>query len=167
RVDIVMQRVIDVLGSIPTLVVVTLMMVVMKPGIGAIILTLALTGWMDMRLIARSGVLSIKELEYVQAARTMGAGDLYIIRKEIMPNIIEHMLPQIMICVPNAVFLESFLSFAGLGLPVGECSLGTLLSAGFENVLLHPYKLIPCSVIMLLLMISCHLTAQGMEKVLN
>ncbi len=167
KADIIMQRVLDVLGSIPTLVVVTLLMIVMKPGMVTIIIALALTGWIEISLIARSQVLKIKNLEYVQAARTLGAGNLHIITKEIIPNTVQHLLPQIMISVPSAVFLEAFLSFVGLGMPVGSCSLGTLLSNGFANVLIYPYLLFPAAVIMLLLMIACHLMATGMKELLN
>ncbi len=167
KADIIMQRILDVLGSIPTLVVVTLLMIVLKPGMVTIIIALALTGWIEISLIARSQVLKIKNLEYVQAARTLGAGNLHIITKEIIPNTVQHLLPQIMISVPSAVFLEAFLSFVGLGMPVGSCSLGTLLSNGFANVLIYPYLLFPAAVIMLLLMIACHLMATGMEELLN
>ena len=67
--DILMQRTIDVIGSIPTLVVVTLLMIVLKPGIGSIIFALMLSGWIEMSRIARAEVLKVKELEYIQAAK--------------------------------------------------------------------------------------------------
>ncbi len=162
--DIIMQRVIDVIGSIPTLVVVTLLMLVLEPGMGSIILALMLSGWISMSLIARAEVLKVKELEYVQAARTMGAGHGHIIFREIVPNILGKLVTQIMLSIPAAVFLEAFLSFVGLGMPAGTCSLGTLLSDGFQNALLHPYKLLPAAIIMILLMVGCHLVAEGLKK---
>lgn len=163
-VDLVMQRFIDVLSSIPTLVVVTLLMLVLKPGMGSIIVALMVSGWFEMSLIARAEVLKVKELEYVQAAKTMGAGHLHIIFKDIVPNIVGKLVTQIMLSIPQAVFLEAFLSFVGLGMPAGTCSLGTLLSEGFKNAMLHPYKLLPAAVIMILLMIGCHLVAEGIKK---
>ena len=162
--DILMQRTIDVIGSIPTLVVVTLLMLVLEPGMGSIIIALMLSEWIQMSLIARSQVLKVKQLEYVQAARTMGAGHGHIIFREIVPNIVGKLANQIMLCIPEAVFLEAFLSFVGLGMPAGSCSLGTLLSDGFQNALLHPYKLLPAAVIMVLLMVGCHLVAEGVKK---
>ncbi len=72
--DIIMQRIADVIGSIPTLVVVTLLMLVMEPGMGSIIFALMLSGWIEMSQISRAQVLHIKEMEYIQAARTIGAG---------------------------------------------------------------------------------------------
>lgn len=167
RTDLVMQRIVDVLGSIPALVIVTLLMLVLKPGMWTIVLALMLTGWMEMSLIARSHVLKIKNLDYVQAARTLGAGNMHIILKEIIPNTIGHLFPQLMLTVPSAIFFETFLSFVGLGMPIGTCSLGTLLSNGFDNVLIHPYKLIPPAIAMITLMVSCHLIARGLEKVIT
>ncbi len=162
--DIIMQRFADIIDSIPTLVIVTLLMLIMKPGIGSIIIALMISGWIRMSMIARVEVLKIKELEYVQAARTLGAGHFHIIFREIAPNIIGKLVTQIMLSIPSAVFLEAFLSFVGLGMPAGACSLGTLLSDGFSNALLHPYKLIPPAMIMILLMVSCHLIADGIKN---
>ena len=162
--DIIMQRILDVIGSIPTLVVVTLLMLILKPGMGSIIVALMITGWTGMSMIARSEVLKVKELEYIQASRTMGAGHFHIIFREIVPNITGKLVTQIMLSIPTAVFLEAFLSFVGLGMPAGTCSLGTLLSEGFSNAFLHPYKLIPAAVIMILLMVGCHLVAEGIKK---
>ncbi len=162
--DIIMQRITDIIDSIPTLVVVTLLMLIMQPGMGSIIIALMLSGWIGMSKIARAEVMKVKELEYVQAARTMGAGHVHIIFNEITPNIIGKLMTQIMLSIPSAVFLEAFLSFVGLGMPAGTCSLGTLLSEGFSNALLHPYKLIPPATIMILLMIGCHLISDGIKK---
>ena len=73
-------------------------------------------------------------------------------------------MTQIMLSIPAAVFLEAFLSFVGIGMPAGSCSLGTLLLDGFNNAMLHPYKLLPPAIIMILLMVGCHLVAEGMKK---
>jgi oligopeptide transport system permease protein len=107
--DIFMQRAVDVLGSIPTLVVVTLLMMVLQPGMGSIILALMLSGWIEMSLISRAEVMRVKELEYVQAARTMGSGHIHIIFRDIVPNILGKLVTQIMLSIPAAVFLEAFL----------------------------------------------------------
>ena len=162
--DLVMQRFIDIISSIPTLVVVTLLMLVLEPGMGSIIVALMVSGWFEMSLIARAEVLKVKELEYVQAAKTMGAGHMHIIFRDIVPNIVGKLVTQIMLSIPQAVFLEAFLSFVGLGMPAGTCSLGTLLSDGFKNAMLHPYKLLPAAIIMILLMVGCHMVAEGVKK---
>ncbi|MCR5137934.1 MAG: ABC transporter permease [Oscillospiraceae bacterium] len=164
KADLFMQQIVDIAGSIPSLVIVTLLMLVLKPGVGAIIFALMLTGWMEMSIIARTQVLRLKDQEFVQAARTLGAGKAFILFREILPNITGTLITQIMVSIPSAIFLETFLSFVGLGLPLGSCSLGRLISEGFENCLLHPYKLFPCIVILVLLMVACNLVADGLRE---
>jgi oligopeptide transport system permease protein len=138
-------------------------MLIMKPGMGAIIFALILTGWMEMSMVARAQVLRLKEQEFVLAARTLGAGNLFILFREMLPNIVGTLITQIMVSIPDAIFLETFLSFVGLGLPLGGCSLGSLISDGFENCLLHPYKLFPCMMILVALMLACNLVADGLK----
>ena len=75
KVDMVMQRITEILSSLPTLVVVTLMLVVMKPGLGSIIIALMLTGWINMSRIVRAQVLKLKDQEFVLAARTLGVSN--------------------------------------------------------------------------------------------
>ncbi|MCR4924408.1 MAG: ABC transporter permease [Lachnospiraceae bacterium] len=164
RWDFIMQKIVDIMGSIPTLIIVTLLMLVLKPGIGSIIIALMLTGWMEMSMVARAKVLELKEREYILAARTLGANGFYIITKELMPNIISIMITQLMVTIPDAIFLETFLSFVGLGLPVGSCSLGRIISDGFESCLLHPYKLFPAVIILVILMIASNLVADGLKE---
>jgi oligopeptide transport system permease protein len=163
RTDFIMQQIVDIFGSIPTLVIVTILMLIMKPGIGAIIFALILTGWMEMSMVARAQVLRLKEQEFVLAARTLGAGNMFILFREMLPNIVGTLITQIMVTIPDAIFLETFLSFVGLGLPLGGCSLGSLISDGFENCLLHPYKLFPCMIILVALMLACNLVADGLK----
>ena len=164
KTDLIMQQIVDIAGSIPSLVIVTLLMLVLKPGVGTIIFALMLTGWMEMSIIARTQVLRLKDQEFVQAARTLGANSAFILFREILPNVTGTLITQIMVSIPGAIFLETFLSFVGLGLPLGSCSLGQLISEGFANCLLHPYKLLPCMVILVLLMIACNLVADGLRE---
>ncbi|MCR5790122.1 MAG: ABC transporter permease [Lachnospiraceae bacterium] len=164
RTDMLMQQFVDVASSIPSLVIVTLLMLILEPGIGAIIIALMLTGWMEMSIVARAQVLKLKEQEFVLAARTLGAGQFFILFREILPNIVGTLITQIMVTIPNAIFLETFLSFVGLGLPIGSCSLGRLISDGFDNCLLHPYQLVPCMLLLILLMIACNLIADGLKE---
>ena len=83
RVDMVMQRIVEVINSIPTLVIATLMLVILKPGIIPILFVLVLTGWIGMSRIARAQMLKLKEQEFVLASKTLGASDMHIIFKDI------------------------------------------------------------------------------------
>lgn len=166
-VDIVMQRFLEICNGIPRLVIVTLLLLVLKPGMVTIVIALMLTEWMSMSRIARAEMLKLKEREFVLASRTLGAGSMHIIFSEILPNIIGPVITQVMFSIPTAIFTEAFLSFVGLGIPVPQCSLGSLISEGFNSFTTHPYQIIPPIVVMALLMLSFNLVADGLREALD
>ena len=129
RVDMVMQRFLEVANGIPRLVIVTLLLLVLQPGMVTIIFALMLTEWVGMSRIARAEMLKLKDQEFVLASRTLGAGSFFIIFKEVLPNIIGPIITQVMFSIPTAIFTEAFLSFVGLGIPVPQCSLGSLIAS--------------------------------------
>ena len=167
RVDMLMQRFLEVANGIPRLVIVTLLLLVLQPGMLTIIFALMLTEWVGMSRIARAEMLKLKEQEFVLASRTLGAGSFFIIFKEILPNIIGPIITQVMFSIPTAIFTEAFLSFVGLGIPVPQCSLGSLISEGFNSFTTHPYQIIPPIVVMALLMLSFNMVADGLREALD
>ncbi|MCM1326384.1 MAG: ABC transporter permease [Bacteroidales bacterium] len=167
KVDIVMQRFLEVANGIPRLVIVTLLLLVLQPGMLTIICALMLTEWVGMSRIARAEMLKLKEQEFVLASRTLGAGHFFIIFREVLPNIIGPIITQVMFSIPTAIFTEAFLSFVGLGIPVPQCSLGSLISEGFNSFTTHPYQIIPPIVVMALLMLSFNLVADGLREALD
>ena len=167
RVDMIMQRILEIANGIPRLVIVTLMLLVIPPGITTIILALMLTEWIGMARISRAEMLKLKEQEFVLASRTLGAGSFFIIFKEVLPNIIGPIITQVMFSIPTAIFTEAFLSFIGLGIPVPQCSLGSLISDGFNSLTTHPYQIIPPIIVMALLMLSFNLVADGLREALD
>lgn len=167
KTDMIMQRILEVINGIPRLVIVTLLMLIMKPGMVTIIIALMMTEWVSMSRIARAEMLKLKEQEFVLASRTLGAGSFFIIFKEVLPNIIGPIITQVMFSIPTAIFTEAFLSFVGLGIPVPQCSLGSLISEGFNSFTTHPYQIIPPIVVMALLMLSFNLTADGLREALD
>jgi len=167
KVDMVMQRILEVANGIPRLVIVTLLLLVLQPGMITIICALMLTEWVGMSRIARAEMLKLKEQEFVLASRTLGAGSFFIIFKEILPNIIGPIITQVMFSIPTAIFTEAFLSFVGLGIPVPRCSLGSLISELFNSFTTHPYQIVPPIVVMALLMLSFNLAADGLREALD
>lgn len=167
KVDMVMQRFLEIANGIPRLVIVTLLLLVLKPGMLTIIFALMLTEWVGMSRIARAEMLKLKEQEFVLASRTLGAGSFFIIFKEVLPNIIGPIITQVMFSIPTAIFTEAFLSFVGLGIPVPQCSLGSLISEGFNSFTTHPYQIIPPIVVMALLMLSFNLVGDGLREALD
>ncbi len=167
KTDIVMQRILEVANGIPRLVIVTLLLLVLQPGMVTIVIALMLTEWVGMSRIARAEMLKLKEQEFVLASRTLGAGSFFIIFREVLPNIIGPIITQVMFSIPTAIFTEAFLSFVGLGIPVPRCSLGSLISEGFNSFTTHPYQIIPPIVVMALLMLSFNLVADGLREALD
>ena len=127
KVDMLMQRFLEVANGIPRLVIVTLLLLVLQPGMITIIFALMLTEWVGMSRIARAEMLKLKDQEFVLASRTLGAGSFFIIFKEVLPNIIGPIITQVMFSIPTAIFTEAFLSFVGLGIP------GAAVLAGFPD----------------------------------
>lgn len=166
-VDSVMQRFAEIVNGIPRLVIVTLLMLILKPGIATIIFALMITGWIGMQRIARAEMLKLKEREFVLASRTLGSGNLAIIFREILPNIIGPVITQTMFSIPTAIFTEAFLSFVGLGIPVPQCSLGSLISDAFNSFTTHPYQIIPPVIVLALLMLSFNILADGLREALD
>ena len=167
KVDMVMQRFLEVANGIPRLVIVTLLLLVLKPGMITIIFALMLTEWVGMSRIARAEMLKLKDQEFVLASRTLGAGSFFIIFKEVLPNIIGPIITQVMFSIPTAIFTEAFLSFVGLGIPVPQCSLGSLIRELYNSITTHPYQLVPPIVVKSLLMLSFNLLADGLREALD
>ena len=167
RVDSIMQRFSEIVNGIPRLVIVTLLMLIMKPGIATIIFALMITEWIGMSRIARAEMLNLKEREFVLASRTLGAKNFSIIFHEILPNINGQVITQTMFSIPTAIFTEAFLSFVGLGIPVPQCSLGSLISDAFNSFTTHPYQIIPPILVLALLMLSFNMLADGLREALD
>jgi len=165
--DSIMQRFAEIVNGIPRLVIVTLLMLILKPGIATIIFALMITEWIGMSRIARAEMLNLKEREYVLASRTLGAKNFSIIFKEILPNINGQVITQTMFSIPTAIFTEAFLSFVGLGIPVPQCSLGSLISDAFNSFTTHPYQIIPPIIVLAVLMLSFNLLADGLREALD
>ena len=164
RVDSVMQRIAEIINGIPRLVIVTLLMLILPRGFITIVFALMITEWIGMSRIARAEMLKLKESEFVLASRTLGARDLRIIFREILPNIVGPITTQIMFSIPTAIFTEAFLSFVGLGIPVPMCGLGSLISDAFNSFTTHPYQIIPPIIVLALLMLSFNMLADGLRE---
>ncbi len=163
KIDSVMQRIVEVLSGIPNLVVVTLFVLVLKPGLVSIILALMITGWISMSRVVRSQVLKMKEHEFILAAKTLGASSFIILFKELLPNIIGQIIVMTMFSIPNAIFYESFLAFVGLGLQPPLASLGVLISDGYRAMITHPHLVIFPTLVLSVLMLSFNLIADGLR----
>lgn len=167
RLDILMQRIIEVIAGIPTLVVVSLLVIVLNPGIVSIIVAMAISQWTVTARLVRANTLRLKEMEHVMASRTLGVGTWRIMFKEIFPNLLSTVIVMTMLSIPGAIFMEAFLSFVGLGIPNPQASLGSLINDGFQNMLLYSYQLAIPAIFFALLMLSLNIIGDGLRDALD
>lgn len=140
-VDMLIMRLIDVGVCIPSLIYVTLIMLFMGSGPVAIIIAIAMTGWMDSARVVRGRILQFKNREFVLAAQTQGASPMRIIFRHILPNILGQQVVSVTSAIPGAIFLEAYLSFIGLGIQSPMTSWGQLSQLGASCYRLYPYQL--------------------------
>lgn len=178
KVDLIMMRIVDVIYSLPDMLMVILLSVVLKEvldvsafpilkKIGANMISLfmvfALLYWTGMARMVRGQVLTIKQNEYVLAAKVSGAKSGRIIRKHILPNTISVIIITAALQVPSAIFTESFLSFIGLGVQAPMPSLGSLANAARSGITQYPYKLLFPAMMICLITLACNLLGDGLR----
>ena len=161
-----MQRIVEVANSVPRLVIVSVLAIFMPKGMGLVIVALLLTEWIGMSKIARAEMLRIKEQEYVLASRTLGAHSMHIIFKQILPNTIGPIITQVMFSIPTAIFTEAFLSFVGVGIMLPQCSIGSLIENGFNNITTLPYQILPPIIVLALQMLGFNFIGDGFREAL-
>lgn len=163
RTDVFMQRVLEILAGVPSLVIVVLMLLVFEPGVFSIILALVISSWIPMARVVRAQTLRVKQMEYVQAARALGCTDAAIAFSHVLPNISGVVIVRAMFSIPSAIFFETFLSFLGVGMKIPNASLGTLLNGGYKVFKLYPYQMFIPAVILCVIMLSFNLFADGLR----
>jgi oligopeptide transport system permease protein len=167
KIDNIMQRFIEIIYSIPYLLIAILLIMVLGSGVWSIILAYAITGWVTMARLVRGQMLVVKEQEFVLAARSMGAKPWRIIMKHLIPNVVGVIVVQITFVVPTAIFVESFLSFIGLGIKPPLASLGNLLNDGAHVMRYHANRLIFPTIVFSLILLSFNLLGDGLRDALD
>ena len=167
KVDGVMQRFVEILNGIPILVVAILAMVVLDPGILTISIAIGAAGWTPMARLIRGRVIQLKDQEFTLASRSLGAGNLRLLTKHLLPNSLGLIIITLMLTIPSAIFTEAVLSFIGLGIQVPNASLGALIDAGAGDMRFYAYLLFFPAAVFCLLMLSFNLLADGLRDALD
>lgn len=163
RVDNVMQRLIEIISSIPELVLIMLLLIVFKPGMTSIIFAIALGSWVLMARLVRAETMELKSADFILAAQTMGESSWKIAVRHILPNTVGVIITRTMFTIPAAIFLEALLSFIGIGVKVPNASLGTLLNAGEKGFQFYQYQLWEPVIVLSLMMIAFNLLGDGLR----
>ena len=177
KVDIVIMRIVDIIYSLPDMLVIILLAVVLGKTlnvegtilekIGANIISMfivfGLLYWVSMARLIRGQILSLRQQEYVLSARTTGASGRWIIRKHLLPNCISVIIISTALQIPNAIFTESFLSFMGLGVNAPMPSLGSLASDALSGINTYTYRLVIPALAICLIVLSLNLFGDGLR----
>lgn len=167
-VDDIMMRIIEILSSIPYLIVVLLIVIMFgNKGIAPLIIAMGITGWVGMARLVRGQILSIKEQEYVLAAKALGSKPLSIIWKHLLPNTVGVMIVDVTFAVPIYIFAEAFLSYIGLGVQSPNTSLGALCSSATSNIMFYPFQLFWPAFVISLIMLTFNLFGDGLNDALD
>ena len=177
RTDLIMMRIVDIIYSLPDMLVIILISVVLdqvldltgsplaKLGTNmvSIFIVFGLLYWVGMARLNRGQILSIKQNEYILAARAIGAKPGRIIKRHILPNCLSVIIISAALQVPSAIFTESYLSFLGLGVRAPMPSLGSLANAAREGLQSYPYKLVFPALTICLIVLSLNLLGDGLR----
>jgi oligopeptide transport system permease protein len=168
RVDNIMMRIVDIINSIPLVLYVILLMVWFRGGgLTNIIIALSSVYWVSMARLVRGQMLSLKEQEFVLAARVMGVSKSKIIFRHLIPNAMGPIIVSIAMMIPSAVFTESFLSFIGLGVSAPMASWGTLANNALSGLTTYPYQLFFPALAIAFTMLAFNFIGDGLRDALD
>ena len=178
-VDLVIMRIVDIIYSLPDMLMVILLATVLKQVLGNVIagtvfekigsniislfMVFGLLYWVSMSRLIRGQILSLREQEYVLSANSSGAKSGWIIRKHLIPNCISVIIISTALQIPSAIFTESYLSFLGLGVNAPMPSLGSLASDALNGIISYPYLLIIPAIVISLIVLSLNLFGDGLR----
>jgi oligopeptide transport system permease protein len=167
EIDTLLMRVADVFYAIPYLLVVILLMVVMGSGLIPILVALTITGWIGMARIVRGEFLQLREQEYVLAAKALGANQMRILFRHLIPNAMGPIIVTMTLTIPIAIFTEAFLSFLGLGIQAPVASWGTMASDGLPAMRYYPWRLFFPAFFISITMLSFNLVGEGLREAID
>ena len=166
-VDDIIMRICEFVGNLPYLIIVVILSIVLGRSLFSLVFAMSLTAWVGTARMVRGQILQIKEQDYVQAAKALGADTKRIIIKHLLPNTLGIIMVDITMSVPGFISSEAFLSYIGLGVRPPETSWGALASAGQQQLMFYPHQLFfPCLLIVLTIL-SFHLIGDGLSDALD
>lgn len=187
KVDIVMMRIVDIIYSIPEiLLIVVIKMVISDPletlietvpflhglqkigsGLIAIFIVYGCLYWVGMARIVRGQILQLKTFDFVTAAEALGCTKGRMIREHLLPNCIGQLIATVMLQIPSAIFTEAFLSYLGIGVSAPMASLGSLTSEALNGITSYPYRVVFPAALISLIILSFNLFGDGLRDALD
>lgn len=167
RTDQVMMRIIEILSGLPLIFFVIFLTVIFGRSVYLLFLSIGAVGWLTMARIVRGQTLSIRQMEFIEAAVACGAGPARIIVKHVIPNVLGPVIVYATLTVPQIIMFESFLSFLGLGIQEPHASLGTLIAEGAGEMEAAPWILLVPGGLLAVLLLSLNIFGDGLRDALD
>ena len=167
KVDSVMMRIVDIISTIPLTLYVILIKVCLDDGLLSIIIALSSVYWVDMARVVRGQVLSLKNQEFVLAARTIGSSTRTILTRHLIPNAMGPILVTVTMLIPSAIFMEAFMSFIGIGIAPPLASLGTMCNDATDALRTNPYQMFMPAAVICLIMFAFNFVGDGLRDALD
>jgi peptide/nickel transport system permease protein len=169
KIDWFIMRVVDVVMTFPTLIIIIFLVAILGPGLQNTIVAIAVLGWTGPTRLVRGQILSLRESDYVLAARSLGAKDRRIIRRHVLPGVVAPLVVHATFGVASAILLEAALSFLNLGILPPAASWGNMMTAAQELVILEqmPWLWLPPGIAIMLAVLSINFVGDGLRDALD
>lgn len=166
-VDELLMRIIEIISSVPGLLLTIIIMIALGNGMGALLVAMCVTSWCGTARQIRGQIMQLRESEYVLAAETLGISPLRILTRHFLPNTMGLLILDVATSIPGYIFREAGLSFLGLGLKAPAISLGLLLSAGQTVMNSHPNQLLYPAAVLSIIVLAFNLFGDGLRDALD
>ena len=165
--DFALTRIIDILSSIPGILLYILLVIAIGAGLTSILIAMSVTGWIGVARLVRGQVLTLKESDFVRASRSMGGGTGWIMQKHIIRNSLTPVIVSMTLGVPGAMFAEAGLSFLGLGIAAPTPSWGQMIGVYAGYVRTAPHLVVFPSLVLAATMLAWILLGDGVRDALD
>ncbi|MFT4041015.1 MAG: ABC transporter permease, partial [Thermomicrobiales bacterium] len=165
--DFILMRFVDLMISVPQFFVMLLLVVTLGPGAWVVVLVVSLFGWPYPARVFRSQILTIREAEYVQAARSVGVPEARIFLRHVLPHLLPLVTVYFALTIPSVIFAEASLSFLGLGVPPPTPAWGSMIQDGVEYYRAAPWLVLFPGLAIILTVVSFNLVASGLREAMD
>lgn len=167
KIDIVLMRIVDIFLSVPSLLLIIIFYSFVSPNIFTLVIMLSMFSWTNVARIVRAETLSIKERDYVLAAKSLGVSDFVIIIRHIIPNLASQIIVAASLSIANAILDESALSFLGYGVQLPKSSWGSMLQTAQKYILYDPLLAIVPGILILLTVLCFNVLGDVLQQALD
>jgi ABC-type dipeptide/oligopeptide/nickel transport system permease subunit len=165
--DTLMMRFVDIISTLPALMIAIILLAWRGPGVANIIFSLGIIGWVTIARLTRGQMLSLRELDYIKASRVAGGGGWYIVVRHLLPNSLTPLIVAATFAIPEAIFGEAFLSFIGIGIRPPQPSWGGMVAEGQQFLRSDPHLAITPIICVFLTMLAFRFLGDGLRDALD